>query len=212
MKDSEFDRDLEKAITAEERREQKEYLRSIESSLVSSKKQPKKFNWRIAATILVLIGLGGYFFLWNQSPSSEELYSEYFSPHRNIVLPIVREQVDASKKSKAFASYEQGAYQKAIEEFNQLTVLDSIHPITVSFYKANAYLQLDNTEKARDLFLHIQQSRNTKWKEESLWYLALTYLKMGNPQKAKQYLLELKDKSQKGFKKQETLDLLDILE
>lgn len=205
MKDNEFDKHLKKAITAEERKQQKRYLKSIEASLGSIKKN-KKFNWRVAATILFLIGLSSYFVLFNQSLSNDDLYANYFYPYENVVEPIVRDQVKLSKKAQVFGLYERGEYQKAIEGFNQLRPKDSIDVATINFYKANSYLQLQQFEKAKPLFFEIAQNKNKEWQAESLWYLGLISLKLNEVDAAKNYFKKLKNQP---FKNKEVNDLLE---
>jgi predicted HAD superfamily hydrolase len=206
MEDLEFDKNLKKAITAEERKRQKAYLQSIENTIEAPKS--KKINWWIAASIVALISLGGYFALSNQSTSNEELYNMYFSPYENVVEPIVRNQVNLTKKAQVFTQYEQGEYQKAIDGFNQLTTKDSIAVPTINFYRANAYLQLKEIKKAQGIFHQVIESKNKEWKEESLWYLALISLKLNDENTAKEYLLKLQKQI---FKSKEVEDLLNIL-
>jgi tetratricopeptide (TPR) repeat protein len=209
MEDLEFDKNLKKAITAEERKCQKTYLQSVEETIQEPKS--KKTNWWIAASIVALIGLSGYFTLFNPSASNEELYSEYFTPYENVVEPIVRNQVELSKKAQIFSQYEQGEYQKAIDGFNQLTVQDSIDVATINFYKANAYLQLKEFEKAKGILYQVIENGNNEWKEESLWYLALISLKLNDEDTAKAYLQKLEKQNKKVFKNKEVEDLLNIL-
>lgn len=203
MQEQEFDKHLKQAIKTEERKIQKDYLRSLESSLNNSK---KKFNWRIAASITIIIGLSGYFLLFNKSLSNDELFSTYFSPYENVVEPIVRDQITLSKKAQAFRLYEQGNYIKAIDGFNELTTLDSIDVATINFYKANAYLELKKHENAKDYFS--QASQNKEWENESFWYLALISIKLNDKDSALNYLKKLENQS---YKRKEIKDLMNIL-
>ena len=203
MQEQEFDKHLKQAIKTEERKIQKDYLRSLESSLNNSK---KKFNWRIAASITIIIGLSGYFLLFNKSLSNDELFSTYFSPYENVVAPIVRDQITLSKKAQAFRLYEQGNYIKAIDGFNELTTLDSIDVATINFYKANAYLELKKYENAKDYFS--QASQNKEWENESFWYLALISIKLNDKDSALNYLKKLENQS---YKRKEIKDLMNIL-
>ena len=64
MTEKEFDKELQGAIKAEHRKEQKDFLRSVEASLAEPEKPSRRFSLRIAASIAVLIGLGSYFFFF----------------------------------------------------------------------------------------------------------------------------------------------------
>ena len=186
MEDKEFDKHLKKAITTEERKIQKAFLRSVETSLKTSK---NKFDWRIAASIVILIGFSSYFLLFNQSLSNDELYSKYFSPYENVIEPIVRDQVKLSEKAQIFSFYELGEYEKAIDGFDQLTPQDSIDIATINFYKGNSYLQLKQFEKAKTLFTQTQKTQ--EWNQESIWYLALISIKLNDTDAALMYLKKL---------------------
>ena len=194
MKKAEFDKDVKKAITAEKRKEQKDFLRSLEDSLSESNQSSKGFNWRIAASVAVLIGLVSSFFLFNQTPSSEQLYDDYFTPYSNVVAPVVRDQISLSKKASAFAAYEKGDYKQAIKELSLLTVQDSLEVSTRDFFMANAHLQLNQFEEAKKLLQQVVD-QNKEWKDESIWYLALISLKMNNLDTSVSYLKELQQNS-----------------
>jgi tetratricopeptide (TPR) repeat protein len=198
MKETEFDTDLKKAITAEHRKELKEDFRSLEASLSNSKKGSSQFNWRIAASVIILVGLGSWFFLFNQNPSPEQLYNQYFSPYENVIAPIVRDQVKLDKKAQAFAFYEQGQYEKAIESLDALTPQDSLDALTIKFYKANAYLELEKFDKSKLLFEQVV-AQNKEWQEESLWYLGLIALKDNEVATSISYLTKLQ-KDNAAFK------------
>lgn len=210
MEDKEFERNLKKVITNEERKHKKKYLRTIETSLYTNN-QKKKFNWRIAASILVLIGMGSYFTLFNKSLSNEELYQLHFSPYENVVAPIVRNQIELSNKAEVFSEYEQGKYQKSIEGFDKLTTKDSVDVATINFYKANAYLQLKEFEEAQTLFNKIIENKNNEWRAESFWYLALISIKLNNVDVSVSYLQKLQKQNKKKFKSKEIEDLLNTL-
>ena len=205
MEDLEFDKNLKKAITAEERKLQKAYLQSLESSL-DDKNLKKKFNWRVAASIIALISLSGYFIVNNNGASNQELYAENFTPYRNIVVPIVRDNVEKSKKNIAFTKYEIGAYHEAILLFNQLEKQDALDANTINFYKANAYLKIGKANEAIKSLLQI--TKNSNWEEERLWYLALASLKIEKTKDAKKYLSTLKITNTKSFKTKEVDELL----
>lgn len=203
MEDKEFYKNLKKAITASERKQQKTFLKSVEASVAKS----KKTNWFIAASVIAIIGLFSYFVLENQPESNQELYAKNFVAYENVVVPIVRNNKELTTKAQAFAYYELGQYQKAIEQFNELTEIETIDISTINFYKANAYLSINKYKNAKDLFQQIVDNNNQEWKSESHWYLALTYLKLEDSDNAKLYLQKLQQ--QKSFKINEVNNLLN---
>ena len=131
MEDLEFDKNLKKAITATERKQQKMFLKSVEKSIEKS----KKTNWLIAASIATIIGLSSYFIFSNQVVSNQELYAKNFTPYENVVVPIVRNNKELTTKALAFAYYELGEYEKAIDLFNQLTITNNTEKATINFIR-----------------------------------------------------------------------------
>ena len=123
----------------------------------------------------------------------------------------MRDQANLSEKAKAFALYEQGSYRKAIDGFEVLSAKDSLSPATLNFYKANAYMQLQEFEKAKSL-LQMVVDEHKEWKAESLWYLALISLKLEDIDTAKSYLNRLQQSNENAFKKKEVDDLLNTLD
>lgn len=206
MEDLEFDKNLKKAITATERKQQKMFLNSVEKSI----EKPKKTNWLIAASIAAIIGLSSYFIFNNQVISNQELYAKNFTPYENVVVPIVRNNKELTTKALAFAYYELGEYEKAIELFNQLTSANTTEKTTINFYKANAYLMLDNYTDAKDLLLQIVKNNKKVWQQESIWYLALTYIKLEDIDNAKLFLQKLQQLN--SYKINKVNDLLKSLD
>lgn len=209
MSDLEFDKNLKKAITAEQRNLQRKYLQNIETSLKTEKK--RNFNWRIAASIAILVGFSSFFLLINNTPSNNELYNNYFSAYENVVEPIVRDQTELTEKAKVFRQYEIGDYKNAITGFNKLSAKNTSEITTHNFYKANAYLQLEEFEKAKTLFNLIIQNKNEEWQAESLWYLSLIAIKENDKNSALEFLQKIKKENKKEFKNKEIEDLLNNL-
>lgn len=207
MNDLDFNKNIKQAITAEERKRLKSDLQSLEASLYTSKNS--KTNWLMVASISLLLSLGGYFYVFNQSVSPEKLYAQNFEPYRNVVQPIVRGEESNDKKTIAFSYYEQKNYKKAIELFNDLSSKKILDNNTLSFYKANAFLELKQPQKAIDLLMPLTENSNSKWQKESLWYLALASLQKEDVESAKKYLLELKNTS--NFKTEAVNELLTEL-
>jgi len=211
MEDKEFDKYLKKAITNEERIVQKNYLRSLELSLSESEKTSGKFYWKIAASIVLIIGLSISLFLFNQSPSTDQIYKRYYAAYENVVVPIVRNEIKTSKKAKVFANYEQGNYKNALLGLNQLTTKDSLSSLTISFYKANSHLYLGNYKKAKELFLEIITKNQKSWYRESKWYLALIAIKQNDKEIAISYLLDLQKEDKNAYKSKEVEKLIHEL-
>lgn len=180
------------------------------AQLHSFYKEEKRLSWRkwsIAATVLVLIGLGSLWYV-NTVDSSEKLYAQYFEPYKNVVQPIVRGEAVKTTKEQAFKAYDEGDYKEAIVHIDAL--LKDTPEAILALYKANAQLQLDQTEAAIiTLESHIKKTDTIY--AEAQWYLALSYLKLENETKAKNHLNALLQ-TKSNFKNNEAQELLKSLE
>ncbi|MEP0265919.1 hypothetical protein [Dokdonia sp.] len=180
------------------------------AQLHSFYKEEQKSRWRrwsVAATVLVLIGLGSIFY-FNSTDSTESLYAHYFEPYKNVVQPIVRGEVVKTTKALAFMAYDDGDYTKAIKHINDL--LEEKPEAILALYKANAQLQIDQTEAAIETLESHVEKTDTIY-AQAQWYLALSYLKLDNKATAKSHLNILLQ-TNSSFKNKEAIALLNSLE
>ncbi|MCL6296237.1 tetratricopeptide repeat protein [Jejuia spongiicola] len=189
-----FHKNLKKSIQKEEQEATKKILQDFEQEKSSS------FNYKkiVAASIIVLIGLSCFWYLNTEKTNPDKLFTDNFTPYRNVVQPIVRGETDNDLKTKAFVAYESKKYNEAISYFNE--VLASEPSNTILFYKANALLQVNKTN---DAILIFQDNLKTQdaFQDKNLWYLSLAYLKNNNIEASKQTLSKLL--SNHEFKKEE---------
>ena len=119
---------------------------TTKTQLRSFYKEEKRSSWRkwsIAATFLILISLSSVWYLKDTS-SAVSLYAQYFEPYKNIVQPIVRGEAIKTTKELAFKAYDEQNYKEAIVYFDDM--LNTTQEPIIEFYKANAQLQLGDTE------------------------------------------------------------------
>lgn len=164
-------------------------------------------KWAIAATVLLLFGLGSVFY-FNTIHSSERLYAQYFEPYKNVVQPMVRGEVVKTTKELAFKAYDEGNYKTAVVHLDAL--LETKPEAILALYKANAQLQINETEAAI-VTLESQVQKTDTIYAEAQWYLALSYLKLDDKVMAKKYLNILLTTNSR-FKKNEAYELLKSLE
>jgi len=107
-------------------------------------------------------------------PSTEDLFVENFEPYRNIIQPIVRGESINTIEYRAFVSYENNEYYKAINLFNSVK---NPSKSSILFYKSMCYLATNNSSEAIKILLPIATNKNLKaseigFKEKANWYLA----------------------------------------
>lgn len=181
-----FEQDLQKAISDQKRTELKSKLMDFEKDTVASPNNGKSSvnykKWLVAASIVVLLGLG---YLQFSNPNLNTLYNDNFQVYPNTEVSITRGEDAETVERTAFIAYETGDYEKALQLFMELPEQPYIN-----FYKAQCYLQLEQFSKAVELF-KLNVSKGTKYIPESYWYMALANLKLGDEEKAKDALTYL---------------------
>lgn len=204
MNENEFDNHLKKAFVLQERKALKKHLQDIEQNI----NVPKKTNWLLVASIALIIGFAGYYFLINQQPTNQELFYAYYKPYENVESPIVRNKSTKTPKQKAFTFYDNQEFTKAIVAFKNLTDLTDDEKTSINFYTAIAYIEKNELNQAKPLLLDIVSKKNKDWEKESLWYLALVELKLNNKKNVIYYLNQLQ-KFKTNYKKREASELLN---
>lgn len=186
----------------------KESLKNRLKEIEAEKKPKGRFKYiAIAASVAIILGVGGMM-LWNQSLNSTgNLYAEYYEPYPNVHSPITRDGDSLSSLEQAFVQYELGEYQKALNGFN--TELESNTDQDVLFYKGITLIELGNDTDALSTLDKIIVS-DTRYHPQVLWYQAMLRLKLDQPAKAKQKLATLNSLNS-GYKKQKVKELLKVL-
>jgi len=214
VKEFAFQKDLKKIISIKQQEDLKSTLQQFENKLQN--KSPFLIfqkKWLVAASISLLIAVG----IWSVKntffPSTEDLFAENFEPYRNIVQPIVRGESINTIEYRAFVSYENNEYYKAINLFNSVK-----NPSKTStlFYKAMSYLATNNASEAIEILLPIATNKNLgdseiDFKEKANWYLALAYLKNGDDKKAISQFSFIANHPSSSFKKEESIHVLKYL-
>lgn len=209
-----FEKDLKKSISFNQREELKTKLQSFEHNIQKKSKVISiSKKWLVAASIILLIGLGFFFIKSSFYPSPEKLYAQNFKPYRNIIQPIVRGESSNTIEYRAFLAYENNDYHKAINLFNSIDSQDATY---VSFYKAMCYLSLNKPSEAISLLLPITmlsnlEGNNKKLSEKADWYLALAYLKTAEKKKAISLFSTIAKHPTITCKKEESKILLEYL-
>lgn len=212
--DTEFKNDLEfqKELKIALKKDERQSIKALFSGLseTQSKKETKVIKmrfWSAAASMLLLLGLSAYFFLFNSAPiNTADLYASNFVPYHNVIQPIERSNQLEDIKTKAFSAYENKEYAVALQLFEELNVKQN--DSYIDFYKAMILMQLNKQEEAIPL-LKNYISKEGELVDRAIWYLALAYLKIDEIEHSKAQLQALKNKN--GFKHKATENLLEQL-
>ena len=176
--------DLNKVAEAEDDAMAKEMVAGFEAEYRNKKIGGKTRIWWVAASLAVLLSVG-YFVSQTTPPNTQELFVENFEPYRNVIHPITRASQQEDLKTQAFAYYEQGKYEDALELFKKLyQTTETPHYL---FYQANALLQLNRPKEAITALQTHLKTKDTLT-QKSHWYLAMAYLKLNDVTNAKKNL------------------------
>lgn len=172
-----FEKELKRVIKNKENKNLKLILNRFESDIREKPVKKPKDGFKLlalAASIVLLFGLGWYGFNNAFGSDYPALYSENFEKYPNTVFAITRSDTIQSLERQAFAAYESGNFQTAIDNFDKIPQNDQMPYL--DFYRAQSYLQLEKTEEAKSYFVKNIEHEKV-FVPESHWYLALTYLK-----------------------------------
>ncbi|RKR15415.1 tetratricopeptide repeat protein [Maribacter vaceletii] len=201
-----FEQSLQKVIQDKEGKALKNKLKDFEADIKQNTKPVIKLNfqkWSIAASIVLLVGIGWLGYNSAFGTNYNTLYEDNFQQYPNTVYSITRgAEEDNSLERKAFVAYETNDIVSAIE---LLTALNAKEENSyVDFYLAQAYLNNNEPKKAIPFFKEVIAEKG-EFSSEAMWYTALSYLKLKDKEKAK---LALKDVIATGNYKTTEAELL----
>ena len=179
-----YENNLKKAITLNERAILKQKLQSFENQKDSYKPFKK---WYLVASIALFVFFGLWFV--NKETNSEILYDSYYSSYPNVVAPTVRGKNSHDLKTNAFFEYDNGNYKNALTLFS--TIYTSDKSDYALFYKALSLLELNKPKEAIATFELFDINDNNAFTPYVKWYKALAYLKTNQNAEAKRLILSL---------------------
>lgn len=144
-------------------------LVDIGKGLETKQSRNKWFSWKVAATLLVLVGMSVYLLL--RPKTTQDLFEAYYSPYP--VEDLVRGNEEMGYDA-ILEDYSNGDYVVAMRQLEQLTQNDPDNEL-LKLYLGNSYLNLGREEEAVRVFKGIAKQSN--YHEDAQWYLALTYIK-----------------------------------
>ncbi|WP_462254321.1 tetratricopeptide repeat protein [Ekhidna sp.] len=138
----------------------------------------------IAASILLVVS--SVFYLTGEEDS---LFDQYYETYPNYELTTTRGEENSTNRGLAYAAYDAGDYDIAIEEFSKLEILHA----SDYFFRGASYLQIKEFNNALGDFQKVIELEDASYKTPSTWYTALIHVKIGNKEKAIPLLEELGD-------------------
>ncbi len=159
----------------------KEKLINIHQEIKNEKNSSTKSGLsnyiKIAATLVVLIGLGTL--LWNiigNNTQMQDLYEAYYEPFP--IEDITRGET-TNELQDILTLYSKGVYDEVIGKLEKLTITSNQEQLHL--YLGNSYLNMDQVKKAISQFENIP--KNSRLYEVSQWYVSLGYVRLDETDK-----------------------------
>jgi hypothetical protein len=124
-------------------------------------------QWKIAASILILVAAGILLFIFQVGTSSGDLYQTYYQPYPNLIDPI-QKGVDNNTQSSVSQLYELGQYEHVVKQ--------EVSDPSSEFYVALSWLATNDLSRAVPLLERFSGQREFRFHHVAQWYLALAYL------------------------------------
>ena len=162
-----------------------------------SQRSPKKQNWKkyYAVAAILLITLISVFYIIQQQPVHQALFSEYFKAYPNTI-PLTRGQQSVNILKQAMQQYELENYTSALNILNTIVSNDPENQIAL-FYAGICFLKLDESSNAITNFQKIVNTSDSEFRDQALWFLGLSYLKNKKLENAKQILNQIVKEGEK---------------
>lgn len=134
-----------------------------------------------AAVLLIMIPIG----IWLITTSSpyQSLYQKYYQPYPDVVSNRSLE----NNFQEAMEAYNNAQYEQAISFLKPFR--DSNEFPLAKIYLAECYLNIDETESAKSIFIHLKKVSNIRDLAE--WRLALINLRQANVEATKELLNDI---------------------
>lgn len=159
----------------------------------------------IAAAILVWFLIRGL-----SPPSLQQLFARHFDPAENTVSVL---SADPQSFEQAFERYDAGDYAAAIRLFEQLENLSAVQQAEIDFYRANAFLAIDQPRDAIPILQVLAQQSGSALAPEAAYYLGLAYLATDQPAEALAQFQAVSSQGLLGVEEQQHAQaLVEVLE
>ncbi len=143
-----------------------------------------RFNYRMVASIAILLAVGSLWFFTRQSPN-EKLYDTYFTPDPG--LPTVMGNNDDYAFYEAMVDYKQGHYGIAIEKWEELLQTKPEND-TLNYFLGVSHLVNGNSQEAINYLRPVGNDEDSIFFSDANTYLGLAFLKTDEISEAKKAL------------------------
>jgi tetratricopeptide (TPR) repeat protein len=138
---------------------------------------PVRMLITIAASLLLVLGLGWYLTVWQTPPSAREVSNQYLSEHYRQLPVSLDGQIDSLKTGSQF--YNAGEFRKAETVFESILQREPTHPEALK-RAGLVSLRLNKYDQAIERFQRLGQQTDL-YANPGIFLEALARLKRGQP-------------------------------
>jgi tetratricopeptide (TPR) repeat protein len=164
--------------------ELKERMSAIEDQINTKASVNYKVFLRWAA-VLLLVTLSLYYFIAESDKSNQDLYIAYFEPYPNVLGPT---RDDNTLVIDGMVDYESEAYDQAVNKLTN-SLVTSPQNDGIRLYLGISLMKTGRFKEAINAFEPIPD--NSRFSNQSKWYISLAYLAQNNDKDAISLLKEL---------------------
>ena len=161
-----------------------EMASSIKNKPASSGKIFSLRGWMIAASVIVLAGLGALWML-NKPTSQEKLFATYYKPDPGLITAMGT--TENYLFERAMIDYKTKKYDSALKSWQELLQANPDND-TLNYFVGSALLAKENAGEAIPFFKKVTGQSNSYFFKEANWYLGLALIKQQNSLEAIPYL------------------------
>jgi tetratricopeptide (TPR) repeat protein len=148
-----------------------------------------KWYYKIAAAVVILIGVATILFLMFRPAKNDRLYSQYYKSYEASITVRGGVQHSETLFEKAMGAYEKNDFKKSYILFDELCCSDKEYT-SAFFFKGVSAMELEKYSDAITSF-NLVLGSTSLYIDEAEWYLALCYLKMSEFNKSKELLIKI---------------------
>ena len=141
-------------------------------------------RWMVAASLIVLVGLGALLFL---SPfnKQEKLFTEYYKPDPGLITAMGTS--DNYLFEHAMIDYKTKNYDSAIKTWENLLKSNPTND-TLNYFIGAAFLAKEKSDSAIRYFQNVLSNPQSYFFNDANWYIGLSLVKQQKSQKAIPYI------------------------
>lgn len=148
-------------------------ISSTKNTTPASVKLNSVKKWLVAASIVVIAGIGSLLFL-NQDTKEEKIFASFYKPDPGLISAMSTSENYLF--DRAMIDYKIGKYDAALKTWESMLVLNPEND-TLNYFIGSAYLAEKKNELAINHFQKVIANPNSYFLNDALWYSGLILLK-----------------------------------